>query len=98
MTICAVAGWMLVQPLNGPTANEQLKLGRVHSIGEIVDPEMAARVPFAAGDHICWVDSSNVHVLNKTLLLVPLNVVMAYEQMDDADADVNGKQVEVGDG
>jgi hypothetical protein len=92
MTVRALAGWMLVQPLNVKTANDQLRLGRVHAIGELYDEEMAERIPFSVGDRICWIETpaSNVHVLNETLLLVPLNAPMAYEPREDLASDNNG--------
>jgi hypothetical protein len=92
MTVRALAGWMLVQPLNVKTANDQLRLGRVHAIGELPDAEMAAKIPFGVGDRICWIETpaSNVHVLNETLLLVPLSAPMAYEPREDLISDQNG--------
>lgn len=82
--IRALAGWMLVQPLAMRTANDQLRLGRVHSIGELPDPEMQATIPFQPGDRVCWIEGrGEVYVLNETLLLVPLNGPLAYEPLDD---------------
>jgi co-chaperonin GroES (HSP10) len=93
MTIRALAGWLLVQPLNIQTANEQLRLGKVHHVGELHDDEVMARIPFSEGDRVCWLASatSRATVLNETLLLVPLAEVMAYEPA------VNG-DTEIGDG
>ncbi len=64
---------MLV-PLAMRTADDQLRLGRVHSIGELGDPELQAKIPFHPGDRVCWIEGrGEVHVLNETLLLVALN-------------------------
>lgn len=81
-----LAGWMLVQPLlNQSSANEQLRVGRVHAIGEIPDETLAQRIPFKPGDRVCWIDGvGQVHVLNETLLLVSLNAPLAYEPADAA--------------
>ena len=81
-----LAGWMLVQPLlHQNTANDQLRVGKVHSIGELHDEQLEAKVPFTAGDRICWIDGVGgpVHVLNDTLLLVSLGAPMAYELASD---------------
>jgi hypothetical protein len=74
---------MLVQPLAVHGANDQMRVGRVHSIGEVPD-EAQARIPFAPGDRVCWIEGrGEVHVLNETLLLVSLNTPLAFEPLDD---------------
>lgn len=79
---------MLVAPLNANGANPQLRLGRIHQIGELPDSEMRDRIPFKAGDRIAWIDAPNaVHVLNETLLLVPLGAPLAYEPAEDLVAE-----------
>jgi co-chaperonin GroES (HSP10) len=91
MTIRALAGWLLVQPLNIQTANEQLRLGKVHHVGVLHDEHLMESIPFAEGDRVCWLESatSRVTVLNETLLLVPLGEVMAYEPGANGDIEVN---------
>ena len=95
--IRALAGWMLVQPLAMRTANEQLRLGRVHSIGELPDPDVQAQIPFHPGDRVCWIEGrGEVHVLNETLLLVSLSAPLAFEPLNDIimgnDAEQNQDQ------
>jgi co-chaperonin GroES (HSP10) len=79
-----LGGWMLVQPLlNQNSANDQLRVGKVHAIGELPDQEMAARIPFKPGDRVCWIEGVGaVHVLNETLLLVSLGAPLAYEPVE----------------
>ena len=56
------------------TSNDQLRLGRIHSIGEIDDDEIADKIPFSPGDRVCWIEGrGEVFVLNETLLLVSLS-------------------------
>ena len=89
--IRALAGWMLVQPLAIRTANDQLRIGRVHSLGELPDETMK-QIPFHPGDRVCWIEGrGEVHVLNETLLLVSLNTPLAFEPLDDI---VSGNGVE----
>jgi co-chaperonin GroES (HSP10) len=90
MTIRALAGWLLVQPLNIKTANEQLRLGKVHHVGVLHDDDIMERIPFGAGDRICWLASatSRATVLNETLLLVPLGEIMAYEPGANGDTEI----------
>lgn len=81
--IRALAGWMLVQPLAMRTSNAQLRLGRVHSIGDIPE-DAVVHIPFSPGDRVCWIEGrGEVHVLNETLLLVSLNAPLAFEPLDD---------------
>lgn len=94
--IHALAGWMLVAPLAMRTSNDLLRVGRVHSIGELPDPEQHDKIPFAAGDRVCWIEGrGEVHVLNDTLLLVSLNAPIAFEPSLD-DAESNAKEVDRG--
>lgn len=100
--IRALAGWMLVQPLAMRTSNDQLRLGRVHSIGELPDPEMRGKIPFAPGDRVCWIEGrGDVFVLNETLLIVSLSAPLAYEPQEDiltGAALVNDHEADDGDG
>ena len=82
-----LAGWMLVQPLlSTNSANDQLRVGKIHSIGDIHDPDVEKRIPFDVGDRVCWIEGiGQVHVLNDTLLLVSLNSALAYEPAGDAE-------------
>ena len=79
-----LAGWMLVQPLlSQNSANDQLRVGRVHAIGDIHDEQLAERIPFKPGDRVCWIEGvGQTHVLNDTLLLVSLNAPLAYETIE----------------
>jgi hypothetical protein len=89
--IRAVAGWMLVQPLSAQSANELLRVGRVHSIGELPDPEMTQRLPFGPGDRVAWIDGEGrVFEVNDTLLAVSLNAPIVYELARDFDHQRNG--------
>jgi hypothetical protein len=94
--IRALAGWMLVQPLNThASANDQLRLGRVHSIGELPDAEMQAKIPFKAGDRIAWIEGTGpVHVINETLLAVALSAPLVYEPLEDLVVG-DGRAIEV---
>lgn len=82
-----LAGWMLVHPLlSQNNANDQLRVGTVHAIGDLHDDELAKRIPFKPGDRICWIDGiGQTHVLNETLLLVNLAAPLAYEVIDNDD-------------
>jgi hypothetical protein len=92
--IRALAGWMLVAPLPTPTApNDQLRLGRVHSIGELPDPDMQARIPFEPGDRIAWIEGvGKAHAINETLLVVALGAPIVYEPLDEIAADNGAAQ------
>jgi hypothetical protein len=84
-----LAGWMLVQPLlSQNTANDKLRVGQVHAIGDIHDEQLAERIPFKKGDRVCWIDGiGQVHVLNETLLLVNLGAPLAYEPAENGNGD-----------
>lgn len=94
--IRAVAGWMLVQPLTAQQGgNDRLRLGRVHSIGELPDAEMAERLPFKAGDRVAWVDGiGKAFPVNDTLIALSLNAPIVFEPLEDFVIG-NGRPVEV---
>jgi hypothetical protein len=96
--IRALAGWMLVAPLAvRQSANDSLRLGRVHSIGELPDPDMQDKIPFKAGDRVAWIDGvGQTFVINETLVAVSLNAPIVYEPADDL-GESNGHPGERGD-
>ena len=92
--IRAVAGWMLVQPLRGQQSNDALRLGRVHSIGELPD-DMSERLPFKPGDRVAWVDGKGqAFAVNETLIVLSLNAPVVYEPLEDLVIG-NGRAIEV---
>jgi hypothetical protein len=86
---------MLVAPLQRAGANANMRIGVVHTMGEMPPNAPVEELPFDKGDRVCWIESAGgpVHVITDQLVIMSMGVPIAYEPaVDLRRGDNNGAE------
>ena len=78
----------MVAPLQWSGANDHLRVGIVHTVGDLPPTAPVSELPFQKGDRVCWIEGVGgpVHVLSEQLVIMGMGVPIAYEPASDLSA------------